>query len=386
MSSGPHADARLLDLVRDGARAQGLAGPSVARAGPAAGSAGALTAWLAQGMHGEMAYMARMGGARADPRAWAAWARSVAVFADPYPGAADPPPDPSRGVISRYARGSDYHGVLRAKLDALAALFARHGRLALPFVDTSPLMEKALAAAGGLGWIGKNGNLLRRGMGSWFFLGGIATDADWEPTPRAAEECGDCVACLPACPTGAIVSPGVVDARRCISYLTIELKGAMPAEMRPQVGSRIFGCDDCQEVCPWNSGSGPEADPAYLPRSPAPGPLLLDLASLEREEFQHRFRGTPVRRAGWRGLLRNVMVALGNWGSTEALPGAAHGLAHPEPLVRAHAAWALGRIGGAAARDLLRARALVENQADVRLEIDSALAMTGAAKAAVPPR
>jgi epoxyqueuosine reductase len=320
-----------------------------------------------------MTYMARLGADRADPRAWAARARSLALFAEPYDWGGKATSDPARAAISRYARGEDYHRVLKAKLEALGAPLRAAGRLALPFVDSSPLMEKALAAAGGLGWIGKNGNLLREGCGSFFFLGGLATDAVWAPTPSVEDQCGTCDLCLVSCPTEAIVAPGVVDACRCVSYLTIELKGPIPRNLRPGIGNRVFGCDDCQDVCPWNEGAPPPADPAYRGRPTRTDPSLLELAELTEEEFRRRFRGSPVRRARWRGFLRNVVVALGNWRDPSVLPALHRCLAHSEPLVRGHAAWALGRLGGHAAREALSRRLATETEPDVREEIESAL-------------
>jgi len=369
----PADDPSLLDAVRSLARRQGLLGPSVTAAVPSPEAARHLGRWLEEGRQGEMAYMARLGAARADPRAWADWARSLVLFAEPYDWGGKATSDPARAAVSRYARGEDYHGILKAKLEALGAPLRAAGRRALPFVDSSPLMEKALAAAGGLGWIGKNGNLLREGCGSFFFLGGLATDAVWDPTPQVEDQCGTCDLCLVSCPTEAFVAPGVVDARRCVSYLTIELKGPIPRELRPGIGNRVFGCDDCQDVCPWNDGAPPPADAAYQAREERTDPSLLELAGLTEEEFRRHFHRSPVRRARWRGFLRNVMVALGNWRDPEALPVLRRSLAHSEPLVRGHAAWALGRIGGEPAREALRHRLRTEREPMVREEIESAL-------------
>jgi epoxyqueuosine reductase len=369
----PADDDALLQTIRRAARRQGLLGPAVTAAEPPPEAARHLERWLTEGCHGEMAYMARLGQARADPRSWAGWARSLALFAEPYGWGVGASTDPARGAISRYARGEDYHRILKEKLDALSAPLRAAGRQALPFVDSSPLMEKALAAAGGLGWIGKNANLLREGCGSFFFLGGVATDALWPPTPRVEDQCGTCDLCLLSCPTGAIVSPGVVDARRCVSYLTIELRGPIPRELRPAMGNRVFGCDDCQEVCPWNAGPPPPADPAYRDAVGRSDRSLLELAELTADQFRRQFARSPVRRARWQGLLRNVMVALGNWRHPRALPVLVRSLAHPESLVRGHAAWALGRLDGAAPREALRARLRRELETAVREEIQIAL-------------
>ncbi len=370
-------DGDLLAAVRDAARGAGLLGPAVAAAEPPPGAAEALDRWLGAGFNGEMGYMARLGASRADPGAWAGWARSVALFADRY-DASPAPADPARAAISRYARGEDYHHVLMRKLERAGFPLRQAGRRVLPFVDTSPLMEKALAAAGGLGWIGKNGNLLRAGEGSWFVLGGLATDARWPADPPVEDQCGTCTLCLTGCPTGAIVAPGVVDARRCISYLTIELKGPIPRPLRSLMGNRVFGCDDCQEVCPYNGPGERATEPAYAPRPGTHGLPLLELATLTEAGFLERFRGTALRRPRWRGLLRNVMVALGNWGAPEAVPGLAAGLACSEPLVRGHAAWGLGRVGQARAREMLIAALRDETDPWVREEMAAALAASPA--------
>ncbi|MFQ5670801.1 MAG: tRNA epoxyqueuosine(34) reductase QueG [Acidobacteriota bacterium] len=374
MTHGPHptADANLLEDIRRRARQEGLSGPAVVSARPAPGAAEALGKWLEAGHHGEMQYMARLGTGRAEPRNWAPWARSLALFADAYDSGKPCPLDPSRGAISRYARGADYHEVLKSKLSRLCASLQDHGHRARPFVDSSPLMEKALAAAGGLGWIGKNGNLLQE-RGSFFFIGGVATDAVWAPTPPVEDQCGTCDLCRTSCPTGAIVSPGMIDARLCISYLTIELKADIPVPLRPLLGNRVFGCDDCQDVCPWNRPASHPPDPAYRTRPAHDGPSLLELACLSEEEFRSRFRHTAVRRARWVGLLRNVMVALGNWGSPEAIPTLRRRLEHPAPMVRRHAAWALGRIREPAAKAALEARQQAESDASVARALAAAL-------------
>jgi epoxyqueuosine reductase len=296
----------------------------------------------------------------------------VALFAQGYDHGSPCETTPSRAAISRYARGLDYHDILKEKLSCLVAVLKEAGYRALPFVDSSPLMEKALAAAGGLGWIGKNGNLLLPGKGSLFFLGGLVTDAAWPLDSAVEDECGTCSICITACPTAAIISPGIIDARRCISYLTIELKGAIPLDLRPLMGNRVFGCDDCQDVCPLNTSPQPTADTAYAGDHAHPD--LLELAALDAESFRQRYRRTPIWRTRWRGLLRNVMVALGNWGSPAAREALAEGLEHVEPLVREHAAWGLGRIGGTLSHAVLARRLPVELHAAVREEIQRSLA------------
>jgi epoxyqueuosine reductase len=363
-------DRHLLEAVRRMAKDMNLKGPAVADAAAPPGAVEALEGWLARDYHGEMHYMARLGGDRADPAHWAPWARSVALFADSYDDGRPCSTDPADAAISRYARGRDYHDVLRDKLQHFKDLLTGSGRPALICVDISPLMEKALAARGGLGWVGKNGNLLRRDSGSFFFLGGLVTDAVWPEDEPAEDLCGTCDLCLSACPTGAIVAPGVVDARRCIAYLTIELKGAIPRALRPALGNRIFGCDDCQEVCPVNAPRT-GADPAYA--SPLPPSTLLELATLDQEGFRQRFRRTPLWRTRWRGLLRNIMVALGNWGSPAAATALREALDHPEPLVRQHAAWGLSRTSSEQAGHWLQQRALAEENEEVQAEIQLCL-------------
>jgi epoxyqueuosine reductase len=284
--------------------------------------------------------------------------------------------DPSRGAISCYAWGRDYHREVRSRLEALrAALAARFpGCRTHPFVDTSPVLEKALAADAGLGWRGKHTNLLRKRAGSWFFLGGLATDLDLEPDRPARDHCGTCTRCIDVCPTRAIVAPYVLDARLCISYLTIEHRGSIPRELRTAIGNRVFGCDDCQEVCPWNRFAVATSIEAFLPRAESLNPALPDLFALSRSEWNRRFKKTPVRRAGYEGFLRNVAVALGNWGAPEAVPALLPRLEDPSALVRGHVAWALGRIGTPAARAALASRRAQELDAGVLQEIDLALA------------
>ncbi len=369
---GSDQDLELLDEIRRAAANMGLVGPAVSLAEDPPGAAQALDTWLAAGHHGEMSYMARLGRHRADPRTWAAWSRRVALFAQGYDHGSPCPTTPSRAAISRYARGLDYHDILKENLSRLVLIFQKAGYRALPFVDSSPLMEKALAAASGLGWIGKNGNLLLPGSGSFYFLGGLVTDAEWPLDSPVEEECGTCSICITACPTAAIIAPGIIDARRCISYLTIELKGAIPRDLRPLMGNRVFGCDDCQDVCPFNAPPQPAGHTAY--RGDQIHIDLLSLAALDAESFRQRFRHTPIWRARWRGLLRNVMVALGNWGSPAARDALAGGLEHAEPLVREHAAWGLGRIGDLTSLALLTRRLPVEPHGAVRDEIQRCLA------------
>ncbi|MEJ2210289.1 MAG: tRNA epoxyqueuosine(34) reductase QueG, partial [Anaerolineae bacterium] len=286
--------------------------------------------------------------------------------------------DASRGVIASYAWGPDYHDLMLPRLEELAAVPGQPAAHRA-YVDTGPLLERALAAAGGLGFIGRNTNLIHPRLGSWLFLGEILMDVDLPPMAvsesEAAGTCGRCTRCLQACPTGAFAAPYVLDARRCISYLTIELKGPIPRELRPLVGNRIFGCDICQEVCPWNRRFARPSDPPPWPAPPpeAMAPPLLELLALDEEAFRRRFAGSPIRRAKRRGLLRNVAVALGNWGHPAAVPGLVRALGDAEPLVRGHAAWALGRIGTPPARRALAQALPAEGDDWVREEIGAAL-------------
>lgn len=321
---------------------------------------GEYQAWLDNGYHGEMGYLARPDAVqrRADPTLILPVARSIVSMGMNYHTVPLPPElrdDPSRGVIASYAWGVDYHGLLIPRLRALAATIQEELGEPVTFrdyVDTGPLLEREIAALGGLGFIGKNTNLIHTNLGSWLLLGEILVATDLPPSiepsgppaPRRAGTCGRCTRCLDACPTRAFVAPYILDARRCISYLTIELKGSIPRELRPLMGNRIFGCDICQEVCPWNRRySRPTAEPAFQPRPDSIAPRLLELMALDEAGFRAHFEHSPIRRAGRRGLLRNVAVALGNWGSPAAVPALSRALDDPEPLIREHAAWALGQ-------------------------------------------
>lgn len=341
----------------------------------------ALDDWLSAGHAGEMAYLARNAARRADPREAVPGARSIVVCGVHY-RAAEPDPalwnHPGRGQISRYAWGDDYHDILLPKLRTLQSwLEERVGRAEIgrSYVDTGPVLERPVGAMAGLGFQGKNTLLIHPRQGSWFFLGEILVDAELsydEPQPIGG--CGGCTRCLSACPTQAFVGPHVLDARRCISYLTIELKGPIPHDLRQLMGNHIYGCDVCQEVCPWNQRWGQfTSEPAFAPRSANVAPALLDLISMTDEEFRARFKGSPIKRTKRRGLLRNVAIALGNWGDPQAIPGLIGALNDHEPLIRGHAAWALGRIGGAEAIRSLIERGAIEDDSWVGEEIDLAL-------------
>ncbi|MFQ5895719.1 MAG: tRNA epoxyqueuosine(34) reductase QueG, partial [Nitrospinota bacterium] len=306
--------------------------------------------WLARGYEGEMAYMRRNLAAREDPRALWPKARSALVVAANYAPAREGSASPGllRGRVARYAGGGDYHRYMQKRLGAVLSAIgefcpAADGRAC---VDTAPLLERELAVRAGIGWAGKNTLVLSRSLGSYFFLGVLLLNLDLAPDRPEGDHCGSCTHCLPACPTGAFIAPDLLDARRCISYLTIELRGPIPRELRPLVGDWVFGCDVCQEVCPWNREAPPTAHERFLPRPGQPLPDLLELLELTEAEFLARFRGTALMRAKYSGLLRNAAVALGNRRDPRAVPFLVCALRHREPLVRGHAAWALGEVVG----------------------------------------
>jgi epoxyqueuosine reductase len=305
--------------------------------------------WIARGQAGEMTYLTSQVARRQDLRAAFPWALSlIAVglqYDTSYPYSTEARRD--RGWIARYAWGDDYHDVMKTMLEGLVeALRQEAGSFtARTYVDTGPVVERAYAAAAGLGAWGKNTCLLHPEHGSWFFLGEVVTDLDLPADAPRPDLCGSCTACLEACPTGALPAPYVLDARRCISYLTIEVKGALPEERRADLGRHVFGCDICQDVCPWNRKRRHRGGPAFAPRAGLEAPDLGDLASLDDAAFRERFRGSPLKRARRRGLLRNVAVALGNSGDSSRKPILERLAGDEDPLVREHALWALRRLG-----------------------------------------
>jgi len=310
-----------------------------------------LLRWLDAGFHGEMEYMRRHGTLRSRPaELLPGTVRVVSVRMDYWPGdAADAQTvltDPTLGFVSRYALGRDYHKVLRQSLARLAQrLYAQIG----PFgyrvcVDSAPVLEKALARNAGLGWIGKHTNLLARDAGSWFFIGEILTDLPLPLDEPASSHCGTCQACIAACPTAAIVAPYRLDARRCISYLTIEHPGSIPIELRPAVGNRIYGCDDCQLVCPWNKFARAAAHPDFKVRNHLDATRLTELFAWTEAEFDARMRGSAIYRIGYERWSRNIAVALGNAPRSSAVLTALHNRRHDSSaLVREHVEWALER-------------------------------------------
>ena len=308
--------------------------------------------WLAAGRHGAMAYMARHGSRRSRPADLVPGTlRVISVRMDYWPGATARPAgdvlaDPTTGYVARYALGRDYHRLMRRRLQRLAD---RIGDYAGPFgyrafVDSAPVLERALARDAGLGWIGKHTNLIDSRAGSWFFLGELYTDLPLPAGRAPAEHCGRCRACIDACPTGAIVAPWELDARRCIAYLTIEHPGPIPVELRPAVGNRIFGCDDCQIVCPWNRFAPDATETGYAPRHRLDRSPLVELLAWDEADFERYTEGSAIRRLGHERWLRNVAVALGNAPTSASVVTALRArTGHPSALVREHVAWALGR-------------------------------------------
>jgi len=375
---------KLSRLIKEQARQRGFSLVGITAPDPPE-HFGIFEGWLAQGRHGEMGYLetapARL--RRSDPRQILPECRSILVLGIRYPspGAAQnvaPAQGRPVGKVASYAWNDDYHDVLPERLKAIVAFIEAQVGEPVPnrwYTDTGPILERDLAQRAGLGWIGKNTCLIQPEKGSYFLLAEILLGIDLEPdTPFQADRCGSCTRCLEACPTGCILPDRTLDARRCISYLTIELKGAIPAQLRPQMQDWVFGCDVCQQVCPWNLRfASPEGDAAFAPRREVPVPDLMRELPLSPQEFNRKFKGSPVKRAKRRGYLRNVAVALGNSGDARAVPALVQALEDVEPLVRGHAAWALGQIGGPVARKTLEQVYRSESDPDVLEEIQAAL-------------
>ncbi len=379
------ANASTKGRIREAARGLGFGSVGFAEAGESP-HAERLREWLRTGRHGTMHWIARDPARRADPRLALAGARTVISVSVPYyrgdwpadPGDAAPP----RGRIARYAWGKDYHKRIRKRLGLLARTISTLCPEArwLAYVDTGPMLDRSWAERAGVGWIGKNTNVILQGQGSWSFLGEIVTDLALEPDAPARNHCGTCARCIAACPTGAILGPYQLDARRCISYLTIEHRGSIPLELRPLIGTRIFGCDDCQEVCPWNRFAVKSSDPDFAERPDQQTPELIPLLDLDEPAFRARFQGTAILRAKRAGFVRNVAVALGNLRDRRSVAPLGRALTRdPDPLVRGHAAWALGRIGGDAPRAALEEAAANETTQEVLVEIHAALTSVGTA-------
>ena len=356
MSAAPH-DLKT-ELIRR-AEALGLDGVRVTTPDAIPAAAPRLAAFLAKGRHGDMDWMRAHAERRGDPRVLWPEARSIVMAGLSYAPDRDPLAvlaEPRRAALSVYARGKDYHDILKGRLKQLAAWLAHaSGADVKVFVDTAPVMEKPLAAAAGLGWQGKHTNLVSRRHGSWLFLGAIFTTADLAHDAPETDRCGTCRRCLDACPTGAFPAPYQLDPRRCIAYLTIEHKGHIAPAFRAAIGNRVFGCDDCLAVCPWNKFAAAAREIRFRARHETDNPPLAELLTLDDAQFRARFAGTPIKRTGRDRVVRNALIAAGNSGDPAFVPAVARLLADTSPFVRAMAAWALSRLAEpavlAAARD-----------------------------------
>ena len=341
--------ASLNEEIRSKAVELGFASCGFARADAAPEAGDGLRAWLGEGRHGEMRWMEDRAEQRASPNGLWPGAQSVIALAMSYAPASDPLALAGRGDLGRisvYAQGGDYHKTVKKALKALGRWLAEtHGGELKVFVDTAPVMEKPLAAAAGLGWQGKHTNLLSREHGNWLFLGIVMTSLELAPDVPAAEHCGSCTRCIDACPTAAITGPGQIDARRCISYLTIEHAGPIPEEFRAAIGNRIYGCDDCLAVCPWNRfADSAAANRAFLPRAELAAPRLADLLALDDAAFRETFAGSPIKRIGRNRMIRNCLIAAGNSGEGEMIASVEPHLADPDPVVAEAAKWAMARL------------------------------------------
>ncbi len=359
--------------IRARALALGFDAVGFAPAGGEGQAAARLRDFVAAGLHGDMGWLADTLDRRASPRGLWPDARSVIVLAMNYGPAADPLAilgRRDRGAISAYAQGRDYHDVVKSRLKALARFVAeRTAAQVKVFVDTAPVMEKPLAQHAGLGWQGKHTNLVSRGFGSWLFLGEVYTTLDLAPAAPEADHCGGCTRCLDICPTAAFPAPYRLDPRRCISYLTIEHKGHIAPEFRVPIGNRIYGCDDCLAVCPWNKFAQAAREAALQPRAALTAPLLAELAALDDAAFRALFSGSAVKRLGRDRFVRNVLIAIGNSGDPGLAAAAQARLDDASPLVRAMAAWALKRLlPEDAFRTLAATHAARETDSDVRQE------------------
>jgi epoxyqueuosine reductase len=367
---------KLEDLIRDKAAELGFAACGVARADAAPRTAARLRDWLADGRHGTMIWMEAREGERGSPAGLWPAVRSVIALGISYAPTLDPlalAGEPTRGRVSVYAQGADYHDVVKRQLKALARWLVAEapGADLKVFVDTAPVMEKPLAEAAGLGWQGKHTNLLSREHGSWLFLGAIYTTLDLAPTPPAAGSCGSCDACQRACPTDAFPAPYQLDARRCVSYLTIEHQGPIPRDLRAGIGNRVYGCDDCLAACPWNKfADRGRANRAFLPRAELAAPRLAELMALDDAGFRQVFAGSPIKRVGRDRMVRNALVAAGNSADPAMAGAVARLLDDPAPMVRGAAAWALTRLDPARFVRERDARLAAEEDAGVREEWD----------------
>ncbi|WP_421927977.1 tRNA epoxyqueuosine(34) reductase QueG [Neoaquamicrobium sediminum] len=372
----PISKDRLRDFLDLEAKRQGFDSIAVASPDSVPLAPGRLAHYVDKGRHGTMQWIAETAARRGDPRTLWPEVRSIVMLAMNY----GPDTDPlallarkDRAAISVYARHRDYHDVIKGRLKEIAQKFAaRSGSDVKVFVDTAPVMEKPLAEAAGIGWQGKHTNLVSREYGSWLFLGSIFTSADLSPDAAERDHCGSCRACLEICPTDAFPAPYQLDARRCISYLTIEHKGPIPREFRAAIGNRIYGCDDCLAVCPWNKFASAASEAKLTAREELKEPRLADLLQLDDPAFRALFSGSPVKRIGRDRFIRNVLVAAGNSGETALIPPVQTLLGDPSPLVRGMAVWALSRLLDGDAFEMLMAdHRAGETDGDVIAEIGS---------------
>ena len=346
---------KLRRRLKEEAEALGFAACGIAPADSAPESGRRLAEWLSSGAHGDMIWMETTANRRSSPaRLWGE-VRSVISLGMSYAPASDPLALAGQGEVGRisvYAQGADYHDVIKKALKALARWLVAESQCDLKvFVDTAPVMEKPLAEAAGLGWQGKHPNLVSRKDGSWLFLGAIYTDLELPPDLPHRVHCGSCSACLDVCPTNAFPAPYRLDARRCISYLTIEHKGPIPHEFREAIGNRIYGCDDCLAVCPWNRfADSARRNQAFMPRAELAAPKLADLLALDDSGFRKVFAGSPIKRIGRDRMVRNAAVAAGNSGSPALIEPLRKLVSDPDPVVAEAALWALGRLSGSAPR------------------------------------
>jgi epoxyqueuosine reductase len=367
----------LVNALKAKAASEGFVAIGIAP-GHLAPTAGArLRQWLDDGCHGEMLWMESRVDQRANPDILWPDVKSVIMLGMSYAPAADPmalADCGDRARISVYAQGRDYHDVVKGALKRVAGCLAHEADVGVKvFVDTAPVMEKALAEAAGLGWQGKHSNVVSRDHGSWLFLGAIYTTAQLEPDKAGTDRCGSCRACQDICPTNAFPAPYKVDARRCISYLTIEHKGPVDRTLRPLMGNHIYGCDDCLAVCPWNKfASSAAAHKAFLPRAELVAPRLSDLLTLDDTAFRALFSGSPIKRIGRNRFVRNVLIAAGNSGDTMLLPQIIPLVNDPDDGVRGSAIWALGRLAPTEFEDMKIRHAPLEMSPDVRAEWDFA--------------
>jgi len=333
--------------------------------------------WLKKGFAGKMEYMERSAEKRKDIKKVLPSARSVISCAlnynTDYPYSVSET-DKSRGWISRYAWGDDYHYVMEEKLKSLLEYIKKESRYEVEakiYVDTGPVLDRVYAKYGGIGWFGKNTCILDQDIGSWFFIGEMITNLELICDEPLQDRCGSCTMCIDACPTGALLKPYVLDSRLCISYLTIELRDDIPINLRDKVGNNIYGCDICQDVCPWNRKAEVTDEPSFKPREGLYSPSLLSLLNLSEEEYKETFRQSPIKRAKRRGLVRNVLIAMGNSGNKGFIRHLEGKLKDTDPMIRAHAAWAIWKLGGKDAYEILEKYLATETDSEVKEEITS---------------